>query len=351
MSENIFVDRPIKYQEPQADVNEAFMKMMSEGILLLDKQGVFQLANEAALKMLHLDRLVPQRFWDVFPDHHFGFSMQEALCYGISHHLIYTSLPSLELEVSTTFVHDRLLLFLRDLTHLKKLQRVATRTDRMSELGEMAAKLAHEIRNCLGGIRGFASLLHRDLSTEPHLQEMVQKIIEGSKSLEKLVTTVLVYARPMELKEQTVDLSQFLKQTALALKVDPDFPSNVKFNLHIPNEPLLLPLDTDSMKRALLNLLLNGAQAMPKGGELTLSLFKCDPNCQISVTDTGIGMDEAQLNALFSPLFTTKSNGNGLGLVETKKIVQGHGGSIAVRSLPNRGTTLSLTLPLRKYND
>jgi signal transduction histidine kinase len=157
-----------------------------------------------------------------------------------------------------------------------------------------------------------------------------------------------VYARPIELSEQTVDLSQFLKQSAKALKIDPDFPANVKFNLHIPDELILVPIDPDAFRRALLNLLINGIQAMPEGGELTLALLKYETNCQISISDTGIGMDEEQLKALFSPLFTTKKNGNGLGLVETKKIIQGHGGSIDARSILGRGTTFLLTLPLKR---
>ncbi len=323
---------------------------------MLDLEGIFQVANDAALKLVNIEAkcLLQQRFWDVFPDEHFGFSMKESLRYGISHRLIYQSLPRVELEVSTSFLHEGskaeqgLILFLRDITHVQKLQQIAARGDRMKELGEMATKLAHEIRNCLGGIRGFASLLFRDLSNQPHLQEMISRIIEGAKSLEKLVTTILVYARPIELSEQTVDLSQFLKQSAKSLKIDPDFPANVKLNLHIPDELILVPIDSDALKRALLNLLINGVQAMPKGGELTLSLLKYETNCQISVSDTGIGMDDEQLSSLFSPLFTTKSCGNGLGLVETKKIVQGHGGSISVRSALAHGTTFLITLPLKR---
>ena len=358
MSENMIEHRlqngqnePPKYQDLKYVVN-AILSKLSEGILILDMEGTLLMANDAALKLLQKEakEVVHQRFWDVFADDRFGFSMQEALRYGISHRLIYTP----HLEVSTSFVYEgnksehSLILFLRDITQMQKLQQLANRTDRMKELGEMAAKLAHEIRNCLGGIRGFASLLFRDLSEQPHLQEMVGKIVDGSKSLEKLVTTVLVYARPIELQEQTIDFSQFLKQTSLTLKIDPDFPLNIKFNLHIPNEPLLVPFDADAMKRALLNLLINAVQAMPKGGELTLSLLKYETNCQISISDTGIGMSEEQLNSLYSPFFTTKPQGNGFGLVETKKIVQGHGGSISVRSQLQRGTTFLLSFPLKR---
>ena len=323
---------------------------------MLDVSGNFQVVGVAVLKLFNKEKeaLLQRSFWDVFPDDHFGFSMRESLRYGISHGLIYKSLSGMELEISTSFfcegprAEHGLILFLRDITAWQKLQQMAKRTDRMKELGEMAAKLSHEIRNSLGGIRGFASLLFRDLSNQPHLQEMIGRIIEGTKALEQLVTTILVYARPIELVEQTIDLSQFMRQTAKAFKIDPNFPTNVKFILHIPDEPILVPVDPDALKRALLNLFFNAIQAMDAGGELTVSLLKYELSCQISISDTGIGMNEEQLNSLFSPLFTTKRTGNGLGLVETKKIIQGHGGSIGVRSTLGRGSTFLLTLPLKR---
>jgi PAS domain S-box-containing protein len=350
----------IKYQELRSRVNAPFaaalLPRLLEGILMVDLEGVIQVANEVVLKLfgLEMQLTVGQRFWDVFSDDHFGFSMRESLRYGIPHRLIYKSFKNKELEITTSFLYEGpknehgFLLFIRDITHLQKLEQMVARADRMRELGEMAAKLAHEIRNSLGGIRGFASLLFRDLENQPHLQEMIHRILEGTKALEKLVTSVLFYARPVELSEQTLDLSQFLKQTSRSFKLDPEFPATIKFSLHIPNETILVPFDPDALKRALLNLLLNAVQAMEKGGELTLSLLKGDASCQISVSDTGAGMSDERRGSLFSPLFTTKSNGNGLGLVETQKIVQGHGGSIDVRSTLGRGTTFFITLPMKR---
>jgi signal transduction histidine kinase len=218
----------------------------------------------------------------------------------------------------------------------------------MKELGEMAARVAHEIRNPLGGIRGYATLLYRDLAEQKHLQDLAAQVIEGTKSLEKLVTHVLQYARPVQIAPQTVDLSQFLKQIAKFIKVDPAFPPNVKLALNIPDRPLLIPLDPEALRSALLNLLFNGIQAMPSGGTLTLSLFVGDTNCQIAISDTGVGIREEELRLLFLPFFTTKSAGTGLGLVETQKIMQAHGGSIDVRSALGRGSTFTLTFPFKR---
>ena len=173
-------------------------------------------------------------------------------------------------------------------------------------------------------------------------------IIEGTKSLEKMVSAVLHYSKPIQIQPQTLDLGAYLKQIGKFIKVDPAFPPQVKLAMHIPDAPLLAPFDPEALKSALLNLIFNAFQAMPLGGTLTISLLKMEANCQIAVTDTGVGMDEEQLKSLFSPFYTTKQKGNGLGLVETQKIIQAHFGAIDVRSQPGKGTSFTLTLPLKR---
>jgi len=352
----------VKLQQLQASVNSelkgdegkrldgltcAILQKVLDGVLFLDLNGIVVEANESAQKLLGVSDFQGKRFWDLLADDHLGFSMRESLRYGISHGLIYRH----DLEISTCFFYEGpkgLIVRVRDISERQRFRELQNRTCRMKDLGEMAAKLAHEIRNCLGGIRGFASLLFRDLSSQPHLQEMVSRVIEGTKSLENLVTGILVYSKPDQIVSQTLDLSLHLKQVARFMQVDPAFPPLIKFRLHIPDAPLLVPFDPEALKRCLINLLVNGMQAMPEGGELALSLFKLDAVCQITVADTGVGMNEAQKSLLFSPLFTTKKTGNGLGLVEAKKIIQAHGGSIDVRSTIGRGSTFILTLPLKR---
>jgi signal transduction histidine kinase len=241
-----------------------------------------------------------------------------------------------------------MILILRDISEKQKLQLIANRNDRMKELGEMAATVAHEIRNPLGGIRGYASLLYRDLKNDQSLQEMAGFIIEGTKTLEKIVSAVLSFSKPLQIHSQTLDLGAFLKKVGKFIKVDPAFPHNIRLALHIPDAPTLVPFDPEALKSAMLNLLFNALQAMPMGGDLVISLLKMESSCQIAVSDTGLGMEEAQQNLLFSPFYTTKQGGNGLGLVETQKIVQAHFGAIDVRSQVDKGTTFTITLPLKR---
>jgi signal transduction histidine kinase len=332
------------------------LKNISEAIFFIDLEGMLVMMNDAGSKMLNLkaESALLRKIWDLFPDDFFGFSMKEALKFGISQKLLYKTIFSKELEISTTFSYDGpkschgLIMLLRDVSDKKQAQLIAHRTDRMRELGEMAATVAHEIRNPLGGIRGYASLLYRDLSEEKHLQEMAHFIVEGTKRLENLVITILQYARPLQLHPESVDLGALLRALIQFVKIDPAFPPHVRIIPHIPHEPLLAPVDGEALRSALLNLIFNAFEAMPYGGSVTLSMLKQINCCQISLSDTGIGMEEEMLQQLFSPFFTTKQKGTGIGLVETKKIIQAHGGTIEVRSSVGKGSTFTITLPLRR---
>jgi len=328
------------------------LKNISDAIIFIDLEGTVTIFNDSAQKLLKIkgEEILFKKFWTLFADDLFGFSMREALKFGISHKLLYQK----EMEISTTFVYEGpklyhgMILVLRDISEKQKLQLIANRNDRMKELGEIAATVAHEIRNPLGGIRGYASLLYRDLKEQQNLQEMAGFIIEGTKSLEKVVSAVLHYSKPLEIQPQTLDIGNYLKKIGKFVKVDAAFPTNVKLALHIPDSPLLAPFDPEALKSALLNLIFNAFQAMPLGGTLTISLLKVETSCQISISDTGVGIDEEQIQNLFSPFYTTKKKGNGLGLVETQKIIQAHFGSIDVRSQPRVGTTFTITIPLKR---
>lgn len=328
------------------------LKKISDAIIFVDLEGTITIFNQAASNLLKCNsqETLFKNFWTIFPDDAFGFSMREALKFGISQKLLYKN----EMEISTTFVYDGpplyhgMILVLRDLSEKKKLEMTAARNDRMKELGEMASTVAHEIRNPLGGIRGYASLLYRDLEDNQNLQEMAGFIIEGTKTLEKIVTAILHFSKPLQITAQTLDLGAFLRKTGKFIKVDPAFPRNVKLSMHIPDAPILVPFDPERLRSAILNLLFNGIQAMPNGGELTISLLKMESSCQIAISDTGLGIEEEQQSNLFSPFFTTKQGGNGLGLVETQKIIQAHFGNIEVRSKVNVGTTFTITLSLKR---
>ncbi len=333
------------------------MAGLSQGVLFILLDGTIIELNESAAAYLGIERSIclGSDFRSLFPDDCFGFSLKEALRFALAQKLIYKRIGARDFEISSSFFFEGsknthgLLLFLRDITQIQKQSEQLLQGERMRELGEMSARVAHEIRNALGPIRGFSSLLYRDLVDQSHLQEMAGIVIEGVKSLESLVTRILYYSRPLKIETQSVEMGLFLKKLSRFIRGDPAFPENIRFEIHIPREPLLAPIDPDALQSCLLNLIYNGLQAMEKGGVLLIALLKpMEHFCQIDISDNGIGIEEEHLSQLFSPFFTTKSQGTGLGLAESQKIAKAHGGGIEVRSLKGRGTTFTLTLPLKR---
>jgi PAS domain S-box-containing protein len=335
------------------------LKHISQGLIFITNQGLILSFNEAAQKLLQKEDLLHKRYAHHFRDDFFGFSMQDALYFGLSHPLSYITLTlsdgsKREIEITTSFIYEGsapyqgILLLLRDITEMQRLQMVNARNDRMKELGQMVATVTHEIKNPLGGIQGYAMLLARELEKNPSLKEMAAHIIEGTKTLDRLLSKVLQYSRPVHIQSTSTDIAAFLRKVCKFIKMDPSFPANVQLLMHIAHDPLVAPIDSEALRAALLNLIVNAFQAMPEGGVITVSLFKQDSTYSIGISDTGVGIDERDLPHLFSPFFTTKSKGNGLGLAETFKIVQAHMGTIDVRSKRHQGTTFTINLPLKR---
>jgi len=227
---------------------------------------------------------------------------------------------------------------------LSKWQQIASRNDRLKELGEMAASLAHEIRNPLGGIKGFASLLRRDLADQPSLRQMAEYIVEGSSTIDRLITNTLNYARPLYLEKEPTPLAPFLEEICLLAQADGAIGEKVSV-VHVTEEGLAGNFDRQLMRNVLLNLIHNSAQASEKGKVVRVEASVGDGNLLIKVVDQGAGIAPENLEKIFSPFFTTKITGNGLGLAEVHKIIAAHGGWIEFESVVDAGTTATITLP------
>lgn len=356
MSSPEFWQNSLRYHE--AHFYEMLLDSVAQGIFYVRLDGTVALMNETAAQWLKVNKqnCLLKKFWVRFPDDLFGFSLKESLTFALAQKLIYKKINGFNLEISCSFFFDGpkiehgLLIVLRDLSEMQKLRDLCSRGERMKELGEMTARAVHEIRNALGPLRGFASLLYRDLSGQKHLQEMALTLIEGAKALETLSVRILQFARPVAIEPRSLELGAYLKKVASHVRVDPAFPPNVRLEVHVPQEPLLAPIDPDALKSCLLNLIYNSFQAMEEqGGALLVSLLKPHEHfCTIDVSDNGCGIEEELLDQIFSPFFTTKEKGNGLGLVESQKIVKAHGGQLEVRSQKGRGTTFTMTLPLKR---
>jgi PAS domain S-box-containing protein len=341
------------------------LENITQGILFIDLDGAVTTCNKAAETILGIpsNQIIFHRFWDTFKDDTFGFSMHQALqnqkednIYSV----VYTSPLNHqnELEILTAFVHindnkhtsyqnQGLIVTIRDVTEVRHLQTMSARADRMKLLGNVVAHVAHEIRNPLGGIKGFATLLKRDLANNPALQDMASHIIDGTDSLNNIVEQILHYTRPVHLHFEQTNLVFLIDQVKQHIIADaniyhPDIEISVK-----ATEEIVLSLDSSHFKSALLNLLVNAIQAMPHGGKISLSILKQPNYVILEISDTGTGIPEELIPKLYSPFFTTKPEGNGLGLVEVQKVIQAHGGTIDVRSVVGQGTTFAIKLPLK----
>jgi len=237
-----------------------------------------------------------------------------------------------------------------DMTEVKQLEAEVQRVHTLAALGEMAATVAHEIRNPLGGIATFASLLGRDLDTDDPRRRLVNKITEGVGRLNRIVSSLLTYTRPLRLNLHPVNLVELVEEATAFFEIDLE-----RTNEHIAIErdyletELTCRIDPEQFQQVILNLLQNATQAMPEGGTLTVQVFAADaedvPHGVLCIRDTGIGMNAEVQEKLFTPFFTTKEDGTGLGLVTSRKIVDAHSGIIHVESQPGKGTRFFIYLP------
>jgi signal transduction histidine kinase len=235
-----------------------------------------------------------------------------------------------------------LLVLLRDTTALRRLQQLASHQDRLKALGELAAHLAHEIRNPLGGIKGFATLLKQELVERSDLQTMAASIVEGADDLNCFVSNVLQYVRPFHVNLEQVDVMVLIEDVKHLMEMDSAWDGTVEFSVESAVSSFVLSIDPHYFRSALLNLFVNAVQAMPEGGTLTIRVEDEEFWGVVTVEDTGEGITAENMSKLFTPFFTTKEAGNGLGLAEVHKVMQEHQGTIEVQSELGVGTKFIL---------
>ena len=219
------------------------------------------------------------------------------------------------------------------------------RRDRLAELGGVAAGVAHEIRNPLGGIRLYAGLLERDLAGDAQRLPLVAKIRVGVEQLDRIVREMLDFTRQIALELRETDLEQAVEE-ALAFAAPQGSPGVRIQRAYAPGLRVLV--DLHHLRRALLNLILNALEAMPDGGVLTLATAPVASGAEIRVEDSGGGIPVEALPKLFDPFFTTKAQGTGLGLAFVQRVAEAHGGSVEAANLPGGGASFRLFLPAGK---
>lgn len=228
----------------------------------------------------------------------------------------------------------------QDLSELSALREQVRQIDRLAAIGEMAATVAHEIRNPLGGIRGFATFLAQDTPEDDPRHRLVQKILTGTSSLEKVVSGLLEYTRPVELKLVPTSCAAIAQAALRYMEYDP---SRITIFTEVDLDLRILA-DADKIRQVLMNILMNAVQSITGRGEIRVSAEADGNLVHLVVQDTGCGMNEKELKQIFSPFYTTKEKGTGLGMAVSQKIVDGHGGVLSADSEPGKGTRIAIQL-------
>lgn len=238
---------------------------------------------------------------------------------------------------------ESLVALYRDITERKRLEQQLLKTERLATIGEVAAMVGHDLRNPLTGIAGATYFLRMKFGTEfdKKANDMLDLIEKGIQYSNKIITDLLEYSRDMRL-EFTETAPKIITRAALSLVEVPD-------NVQVFDETQYKPsikVDVEKITRVFTNIIKNAIDAMPEGGKLRITNKKTNRNLGIVFKDTGLGMTNDIKERIFSPLFTTKAKGIGLGLSICKRIVEAHQGTISVESEAGKGTTFTITIPI-----
>jgi two-component system sensor histidine kinase PilS (NtrC family) len=241
----------------------------------------------------------------------------------------------------------------RDITAIRRMEEALKRADRLAVLGELSARMAHEIRNPLAAMSGSVQMLAEQGTIGGNDGRLLSIVLRESERLNKLITDFLAYARPSLPHRAPVDLRLLVEDTRLLLLADTRFCA-IEIRNQISSH-IMIQADAHQISQVLMNLLANSADAMPDGGRIEidahvpkpeLSNSRKTPVAVISVTDSGCGIAPDAAVHLFEPFWTTKTTGTGLGLAIIYRIIEGHGGTISIDSPPSGGCCVTITLPV-----
>jgi signal transduction histidine kinase len=247
----------------------------------------------------------------------------------------------------------QIVLMHEDVSEKKNLEKQVQDNERLVAIGQTAGMVGHDLRNPLQSITGEVYLAKGELDSLPDgetkscLQESIQTIEAQVSYMDKIVSDLQTFVKPVEAQMQIINL----KPLITALIAQKGIPKNIQANIQV-QDTLTVQADPQLLKRVLINLITNAEQAMPDGGELTVKAQgSSQGKAQIIVEDTGTGISEEIKSKIFTPLFTTKSKGQGFGLAVCKRVIEAQGGTISFESQVGKGTKFIIELPLQSNSD
>lgn len=333
------------------------LENMSEAVIVLDDKNNITLFNKSAEKLFGLktENVLQRNISSIF----------NGVLDFLQTEILTNSLQSFEREITLngeqkyfSFSISRLedpdskkiksILVIKDLTDTKRLEDEAKKNEKLSAMGELASGVAHEIRNPINAIGMIAQRLNKEFSPKENSDEyfdITHLLKTEVNRINKIITQFLNYAKPLEISLKQIEINSYLKEIYRLFEAQAKQKS-IKFILQ-GNEKLSLRIDTDLIKQALMNIIQNAFDAVTADGEVVIKYFKLKNDLIIQISDNGVGIPTEQQKKIFDLYFTTKKDGNGLGLSISQKIISQHKGSITVSSKINKGTTFKIILPIQ----
>jgi len=356
------------------DFHARLLESLEDGILAFNLEGKLQFLNPSAQEMLGLskrqalgnavDALFPGqdnllRLIDEVRLHGRHISSRENFEIPQEYGPTLKVGATLSPLVSSAGDTEGSILVLRDQSRIAELEEAMKRADRLAMLGTLAAGLAHEVKNPLGGIKGAAQLMRNELGAHSPLHEYTDVMVREAERINGIIGQLLNLGDPHQTRLTNVNLGRLLDDILL-LQREAHRERGVQFLLKLDPSIPPLPGDENLLTQLFLNLIKNAAEAVDPGGTIEVisrvtSRYQLNPGDEkpvplivVEIRDDGPGIPEDEVERIFTPFYSTKSAGTGLGLATCQKIVEEHRGFIQVRSTANEGTTFSVHLPLRR---
>jgi two-component system sensor histidine kinase PilS (NtrC family) len=238
----------------------------------------------------------------------------------------------------------------QDITSLIEMEEALEKSKRLAIIGEMAAGLAHEMRNPLASLSGSIQILKRDLQLSEVDEKLMQIVLRGKDQLDHVIKDFLLLARPAPGDRETVLIKDIIEGVIESIQYLPDWNNDIRVRFEL-SDNLCIYANRAEIREVVWNLVINAVQSMPEGGELSVETRKIydganGESLEIQVSDTGYGIDDKYLDRIFEPFFTTKERGTGLGLAIVNRIIEAYKGKILIRRSIEKGTVCTVSLPL-----
>lgn len=238
---------------------------------------------------------------------------------------------------------------LKDLSRIRALELEIKQKEKLAAVGILAAGVAHEVRNPLSSIKGYATYFSSLFDPKSDNKKAASIMAEEVDRVNRVISELLEFARPIQLELKKTRICELVDKALRLIKYEAD-PAGIKIISSVEPDLPEVEVDKDRLTQVLLNIFINAIQAMASGGTLTVNVKAVENSLQFEILDTGSGISPQDQANIFNPYFTTKKRGTGLGLAIAFKIIESHGGTITIESLKNKGTTFVISIPLEQNN-